>query len=258
LHTQQINPQHLTQIIDTAPESALKSVLKELCKLSPALSGAVARGLATQSLFARDLIRQQELTKEQQQRPRAAVSTSADQQEGQDTCERMKQRLAAKHMESKSKKSSNHISTASSNARVMPSGSQSIPKIKREHPAITTESDSDLDQYIPEEFSSKLQAARPTPLPDRKSPKFNTATVSKSLSQLKRPVFTKRSVSDEMESSICTQCQMLLDEDEEDGVCEYHAGKKLRVDGIATCGDCCKPWYTTGCASGTHVVERGT
>ncbi|KAF2746201.1 hypothetical protein M011DRAFT_88576 [Sporormia fimetaria CBS 119925] len=52
-----INPAHLTRIIDTTPREPLKAVLIQLCEISPAFSGALARGLAPHSLWAQDLIK---------------------------------------------------------------------------------------------------------------------------------------------------------------------------------------------------------
>jgi hypothetical protein len=52
-----INPDQLRQIINTSDPASVRTVLLNLCKLSPALSGAVARGLAPSSTFAQDTIR---------------------------------------------------------------------------------------------------------------------------------------------------------------------------------------------------------
>jgi hypothetical protein len=52
-----INPDQLRQIINTSDPASVRTVLLNLCKLSSALSGAVARGLAPSSTFAQDTIR---------------------------------------------------------------------------------------------------------------------------------------------------------------------------------------------------------
>lgn len=57
-HQPHIKPQDLAGIINTCDTNALRTVLLNLCKISPALSGAVARGLAPHSSYARNLIRQ--------------------------------------------------------------------------------------------------------------------------------------------------------------------------------------------------------
>jgi hypothetical protein len=51
----QIHPDHLAQIIHSSDPEALRTVLINLCKFSPALSGAVARGLQN-SRFSQALI----------------------------------------------------------------------------------------------------------------------------------------------------------------------------------------------------------
>ncbi|KAF2714252.1 hypothetical protein K504DRAFT_157449 [Pleomassaria siparia CBS 279.74] len=53
----QVHPDHLARIINTSNPQAVREVLLNLCKLSPALSGAVARGLAHSSTFAQATIK---------------------------------------------------------------------------------------------------------------------------------------------------------------------------------------------------------
>ncbi|PVI04542.1 hypothetical protein DM02DRAFT_611381 [Periconia macrospinosa] len=55
-----ISPDHLRRIITTSPPHAVNAVLLELCKLSPALSGAVVRGLSPHSKYAQDITRRYE------------------------------------------------------------------------------------------------------------------------------------------------------------------------------------------------------
>jgi len=52
-----INPDHLRRIIDSSDPKKVADLLFDLCIMSPALSGAVARGLAPQSSWARATIR---------------------------------------------------------------------------------------------------------------------------------------------------------------------------------------------------------
>ncbi|ORY11300.1 hypothetical protein BCR34DRAFT_601406 [Clohesyomyces aquaticus] len=51
-----ISPNDIDKIIATSDPRAIAKVLSDLCKLSPALTGAVARGLAQHSTFAQTLI----------------------------------------------------------------------------------------------------------------------------------------------------------------------------------------------------------
>jgi hypothetical protein len=55
-----IDPQHLVRILESCDVRALRYVLLNLCKTSPALSGAVARGLAPYSVFAQAIIKGQQ------------------------------------------------------------------------------------------------------------------------------------------------------------------------------------------------------
>lgn len=54
-----INPDQMAQLIKTTDAEHLQRVVLELCLLSPALSGAVARGVAAHSTYARSLIDRQ-------------------------------------------------------------------------------------------------------------------------------------------------------------------------------------------------------
>ncbi|KAF1960708.1 hypothetical protein CC80DRAFT_263104 [Byssothecium circinans] len=51
-----IHPDQLRQIIATSDPTQVQNVLLNLCKMSPALAGAIARGLAPHSTYARSLI----------------------------------------------------------------------------------------------------------------------------------------------------------------------------------------------------------
>lgn len=52
-----IHPKQLRKIVETSSPKAVRDVLLNLCDLSPALSGAVARGLASNSTYAQETIR---------------------------------------------------------------------------------------------------------------------------------------------------------------------------------------------------------
>ncbi|KAH7121021.1 hypothetical protein B0J11DRAFT_508057 [Dendryphion nanum] len=57
--TQRIHPNDLASIVNTSDQAALRKVLLQLCDSSPALSGAVARGLAPHSSYAQRIIKRQ-------------------------------------------------------------------------------------------------------------------------------------------------------------------------------------------------------
>ncbi|PSN69435.1 hypothetical protein BS50DRAFT_586742 [Corynespora cassiicola Philippines] len=52
-----VRPEAIARIIDTSPPDALRTVLLELCEHSPALCGALTRGLALHSTYAQSLVR---------------------------------------------------------------------------------------------------------------------------------------------------------------------------------------------------------
>jgi hypothetical protein len=242
-----IDPQHLARIIDTSSSQAVKDVLTDLCKLSPALSGAVARGLARHSTFAQGLIRHHQPT------PRAPASRShvVKKEEGQDAHERMRKRLAARKPASGSSQSRIHSPSTFSGANgVRPTGSQSVPRVKLEQRLDVPDSDSDLDHYIPSDFPISTQKATPNKLPLRDATRPSTVNRTPSSFSL-----SERSARGRTEARTCTQCHEVVEGEDENGLCFYHKGPELKVNGKLICGECKKPWETsTGCAFGTHVT----
>ena len=55
-----VDPHHLSRILETSDVRAIRHVLLTLCKKSPALAGAVARGMAPYSVFAQAVIKDAE------------------------------------------------------------------------------------------------------------------------------------------------------------------------------------------------------
>lgn len=158
-----INPQHLKQIIDTSSHRALRHVVLQLCKTSPALSGALARGLAPHSPYAQQLIRGQQarsLSQSHHSRSQSYRSQAQDLHQshrqshhqikteprpnGQDAYDRMKKRLGPS--------SSTQSPAARPNIHRPPSvhgnrdglrlpSSHTSPKVKHEYQNSPTDSD---------------------------------------------------------------------------------------------------------------------
>lgn len=84
-----MNPRHLEQIINTSDSRALKKVLLDLCQLSPALSGAVVRGLAVHSTYAAGMMHQY---RRSQQASRITPTRENNKEQSYD---RVKDRLAS-------------------------------------------------------------------------------------------------------------------------------------------------------------------
>jgi hypothetical protein len=244
-----IHPQDLAQIIETSDSRAIRKLLMDLCKLSPALSGAVARGLAAHSTFAQDVIRQHW----QKSQASGSKSTRPSESSGQDARERMKQRLSAGHP---AHGSSLHRVRSPSDIQLpaQSSGFQSVPSIKHERRSDLAESDSDLDQYIPRDFPV-VQPATPSRLPLRHASRPTTTNNTPrfpSSSQRRAPLHDSPPV--KHEKKICSQCRETFEENDEEGVCFYHSGKQINVNGNDVCDDCYSPWEDLGCVLSTHVA----
>jgi hypothetical protein len=249
--TPTINPQHLERIIETSSPQSLRKVLIELCKLSPALSGAVARGLATHSTFAQDIIRQHRQTS----RPSGSRSVRTEESSDPDVRERMKQRLAAtRHPAHRS--SFNRIRSPSGVRPGRPGGSHSVPRIKHEPQISLEDSDSDLDQYIPRDFPV-VGPITPSRLPLRHASKSNTTNNTPRFPSSQLKTSLHENLSKKRENKICTRCQETFSEDPHD-VCFYHPGPQRRVDGVDTCTRCDSPWDDLGCILSTHVASSDT
>ncbi|KAH7064115.1 hypothetical protein BKA63DRAFT_428421 [Paraphoma chrysanthemicola] len=251
-HPRRVDPQHLAQIVNTSDSTAVRSVLLELCKLSPALSGAVARGLAPHSTFAQNII------KKHRQNATSGSNRIAKQEESDDQSayERMKRRLAAEKSARVSTLSSAHASSNAANQyNVSSAASQSVPRIKREYHRQATESDSDLDSYIPGSFPITPQRYQPEALPLR-GPSHASATRTTqpySFQEQFSPAQQSSHIKREAELKICTQCHERIEEGME--TCFYHPGPEVMNGQVLTCYECRGPMIDLGCRLGTHNTD---
>ncbi|KAJ4363113.1 hypothetical protein N0V83_010233 [Neocucurbitaria cava] len=268
-HRQQarpINPHHLAQIMDTSSSADLKKVILHLCQLSPALSGAIARGLAQRSAFAQGLVNRHVHSSRNQKAGRSEESDSND-----DVYERTKKRLAAKHnvnlertgfpastrerIPSQAVKEE-HASQRNTGRDV--SARESTTYVKREQPPVLT--DSDNDSYIPGKFShgtQQLNSARALP-PRATSQDARgtpaTANGARSSMPVSERIARIRGASGEA-PKVCAQCHENFTG--EDDVCIYHPGRKFkREDGVPTWSCCNGPLSDGGCKFGSHVVTE--
>ncbi|KAH8729076.1 hypothetical protein GQ44DRAFT_608228 [Phaeosphaeriaceae sp. PMI808] len=245
-HARPIHPDHLAEIINTSNPYAIKSVLLDLCKLSPALSGAVARGLAPHSTFAQGLVRQHR----QQVPARSIVKTEMNSDQAY---ERTKRRLLAERIarEGKRVQSPNTFGGAH---RARLAGSQSVPRLKRERQPDLTDSDSDLSQYIPSSFPIQSRNVRPdhSPLRGVSGPSATNRT-PRPFSLTERLRNVKQEHPPEIETKTCIQCSQTVENEHE--TCFYHPGSGLNNAGVLTCTECEEPLVELGCAIGMHVTE---
>jgi hypothetical protein len=273
-----IDPQHLAQIIGTSSSQAVRDVLTDLCKLSPALRGAVARGLARHSTYAQGLIRHHQPTSRV-----PVIKTHTVRREREDSGDarmRMKQRLEARRTASGSSLNRSHELSASSSTHgtrptgfqsvrkssnstahaMWPAVSQSVPRVKLERQLDLSDSDSDEDQYIPSHFPLNTQPAASSRLPLRDETRSNTAgRTPNSVPLSERPIRAPVVVQPPIGAKTCTQCREVVEGEEEGGLCFFHTGPELQVNGKPTCGGCKQSWKaSTNCAFGTHVPKDVT
>jgi hypothetical protein len=273
-HPRQIKPQHIKQMIDTSSHRALREVVLQLCITSPALSGALARGLAPRSSWARGLMQQAG----SQTRTQHTIKTEprASEQDVQ-VHDHPTQRLGS----SKAPQSSTSQSRTQphSTERQNQDGLRRPPIIKREHRPNSANSD-DSSNIL--DFSATGRIG----LPDRQPPhrhatagsssgdrshanpgpshQIITANVEPRRGSLAnsavqgssvRPRSTHLSAPDH-KPKLCLQCHELFGEGDDD--CFYHPGGKLPArHGDVPQYACCDRFEgEPGCRKGLHISER--
>jgi hypothetical protein len=259
-HTPAINPQHLARMLDTTEPRALKSMLLELCKHSPALSQAVARGLAPYSMYAQGLIKQHQANL----RASAARPVKQEKNEAEIAYERTRQRLAAQtaargSSQTRAQPSSGLPSARGSQPTPRPRNThsnafQSLPRMKVERRFEVADSDSDQDQYIPDEFPVSTQRMKTERLPIRHTASPNTANRTRPIPLTERLARVQGGTESNTATKSCTQCHKLVED--EAGLCLYHPNPELEAAGLDECPDCIEPWSEEGCAVGMHVIEK--
>jgi hypothetical protein len=262
-HTPAINPQHLARMLDTTEPRALKAMLLELCKHSPALSQAIARGLAPYSMYAQGLIKQHRANL----RASAARPVKQERSAEDVAYERTRQRLTAQaaargSSQSRAQPSSSGPSARGSQPTPRPRitqsfASQSVPQVKFERRVEVEDSDSDLDQYIPDEFPVSNQRVKTERLPLRHTASPNTANrMTRPVPLSERLASVRAGSESNTATKPCTQCHELVKD--EAGVCFYHPNQELKATGLDQCPDCIEPWSEEGCCVGMHVTEQDT
>lgn len=251
-----VNPQHVKQIIDTSSPRALRHIVLQLCKSSPALSGAIARGLAPHSAYAQQLIRGQQARS--QAHTQHAIKADP-RPAGQDAYDRVRRQPGTS--------SSTHSSTARPRIHQSPTlqknqdelrlpSSQNAPRMKRNNRTSPTGSD-DSNNIV--DFSEiGYNAIKPEPHSrtptDHTSRHPSIANIGADrLAVRQRP--TQSGASDQ-KPKLCLQCGELFKEGEVD--CYHHTGH----EGPTRSGDipqytCCRKFVgEPGCTFGRHMSER--
>ncbi|KAF2242388.1 hypothetical protein BU26DRAFT_555603 [Trematosphaeria pertusa] len=255
--TNRIHPDHLRQIITTSDPAAVRNVLLNLCKLSPALSGAVARGLAPHSAFAQATITTHQAkagAANIKPDPEPKREVSLTNRTGNPSGSSML-RPHIKHERERSPLPSedDSDSTLGSDIRLTPSPGrpkkrQSTPYHRAPYVVEASQSPTSSDRAVP---------ARP---PLKHIPQGQTTNLNRVLSSAPaswhKPIRVKSEP--EYHGQQCERCRQLLFEDETDH-CIYHPGRKIMIsqDGerIAVFSCCKMRIGEPGCKTGYHIAK---
>jgi hypothetical protein len=248
-----IHPEHIKQIINTVDQHALQKVLLELCQMSPALSGALVRGLAPHSASAQGMVSQHQMRSQQ---PRVQIS---DDEDSDDLYEATKKKLVKSVLSTpvRSMLPTQFGGDGGSRAIPQPHSSQLAPRVKRE-PRERPGSGSDGDLRLPGAYPRT--APHPTPIrtPIRKpsthssivgqTPRLLTRVTPQSMSINKAPVSAVKTC------TVC--CESFVDVN---APCISHSGQRVRKEDGSTVWSCCEEDIgDPGCVFyGQHVTGEG-
>ncbi|KAF2124929.1 hypothetical protein P153DRAFT_360575 [Dothidotthia symphoricarpi CBS 119687] len=233
----QINPHHIAQIINTSDTNALRKILLDLCKISPALSGAVARGLAPHSTFAQATINQHRV---RPQPPDTNPRIKPDPELVRPFASNSRPRSAVPAIERLSARPSARPSAS-------PSIYPSAPRIKFERTASPAD-DSDASSIIVDFPGSYPRSPQPS--------SGNRAPPREGLSGPTNLSISRRLASiqgePEAASKSCMRCHRRLEGNS--GNCRWHSGSEVSVGSGRPSFSCCRrPFDSAGCMTGPHV-----
>lgn len=252
-----INPQHVKQIIDTSSHRALRSIVLQLCKTSPALSGAIVRGLAPHSPWAQALIRGQQAKSQTQTQHNIKTEPRSNEQ---DAYERMKKRLepSSSTQSSASQSRTNRPPAVHENRDDLrlPPSSQKAPTVKREHRPSPTDSDdsTNIVDFPAIERDARIQEPRNHTTASNGSRHHSTANLSTEILAV-RQRSTHYDAPDQ-KPKLCLQCGDLFKES--DVNCYFHTGHEAPArPGDVPQYTCCNRFLgEPGCNFGRHTSER--
>ncbi|KAH9868994.1 hypothetical protein J1614_008071 [Plenodomus biglobosus] len=245
-HRHTINPQHLRQIVHTSDEHVLRRVLLHLCQMSPALSGAVARGLAPHSTFARHVVNRRRNT--------AAATFKSEDESDDSAYERTKRRLATSSTSAKSisrpLNKPNEITPIRRESQA-PASKYGIPRVKSESRPIPGPSSIDSDDQYSGAYRRSASRVASITSPGRimlKTPTHATRGLKTSLASV-RPPNAHREIPKRL---TCVNCRLFFTSDSEE-VCMFHTGQKVVRGGQAVYSCCNAPMNDAGCEFGCHT-----
>lgn len=248
--TRPINPEHLRHIISTSESNVIRQVLFDLCQISPALSGAVARGLAPYSSFAKDVVRDR-YTSTQRPAPLASQAIKTErrttvkpEQTAFDTMSSLDPRRPPTHM----RDNGQHYASQANRP------SRAAQETKREDL-----SSSDSEIRLPSSISRSVQRASTRPISLHQQTRASSAATptsrpepSPSSAAAPRIISVKREPQTKPKVKMCVQCNTEYENDT-DG-CLWHPGDIVKNrDGELVYSCCNESSDATGCNFALHT-----
>jgi hypothetical protein len=245
-HPARINPVHIARLIDTSDTRAVKRVLLELCELSPAFSGALVRGLATHSTFAKELLRTygQDGTRRTSQPQPSDLGRDSDHSVSGSIPTRDQSSRNIRRVKAEPQRSSAILNDSPSNGLACSGAKRPARRVPPgafpQSPVLDLKSDERKPVAAWLEHQESLAAA--------------------SASRMGLGPHSSITVSNRSIRSRCQNCGMFFTEPSEEDECYYHTGHKRMVSTIA--GQrvlqytCCKgSEYDAPCQSGPHIGQ---
>ncbi|KAH6612049.1 hypothetical protein C7974DRAFT_90487 [Boeremia exigua] len=253
-----INPQHVKQIIDTSSHRALRSVVLQLCKTSPALSGALVRGLAPHSPWAQALVRGRQAKSHTQTQSTVKTEPRIIEPRVHQPTNRQNGPSSSSHGSASQLRSNRPPDTTENrDALRLPRSTQKPPPVKHEHRSSPTDSD-DSTNIV--DFPAIERDARRQELSHHTTAHSSSihrpAASSTTARSANRPHSTQEHAAN-LKQKLCLQCGELFKEHDID-YCYFHSGHEApsRLDQIPQFTCCNRFVGEPGCKTGRHISER--
>ncbi len=247
--TRHASPGNINQIINTSDPMVLKKVLLELCQMSPALRGAVTRGLASHSRKQHGIKREREVMQ-------TPASQKLNVHKSYRPYESVKQTPAV-IVNMDPDRSSNLRGSHTQHQSIRrptqtPAPSQFVSHVKREYPLALPGSGSDEDElHVPGSFprsAQRVNSASSAQDAQQSSSASNRGTKALSLSERLAIIKQEKSAAPKR----CAQCGELFLSEED--MCIYHPGYRISQANGEDVWSCCKfPVEAIGCDNGKHI-----
>ena len=241
---------NIAQMVNASDPAILKKVVLELCQMSPALRGAIARGLATHSRTPHARRREMDFM----QKPSGPNMNAYDSSRPFDL---VKQNPAINNKMNLDGpplfRGSQTQPRNPSRINQVPGISQSVPRVKHEFPFASSGPGSDEDELrVPGAFPrSSQQADLASSFQDAQHSPFTSKPAIKPISLSERLAIIKQENS--RTPKRCSQCRELFIN--EDDMCMYHPGSRISRDDGEIVWSCCKASAEEefGCEFGKHI-----